>query len=51
MKIWKLFLSLVFILGIGSALLGQTALTSLRGTVTDPSGSVVPNAQVARRMP
>src|SRR5260370_9716472 len=29
-----------------SALLSQTDRATLRGTVTDPSGSVVPNAQV-----
>lgn len=37
MKNWK-FLSLGLILVVVDALLGQTALTSLRGSVTDPSG-------------
>ena len=49
MKNWKLFLSLALGLAfvIADSLVGQTALTSLRGAVTDPSGGVVPNAQVA----
>src|SRR5450759_3279791 len=39
----KLFL----LLALGaSALLSQTDRATLRGTVTDPSGSVVPNAQI-----
>ncbi|HEX7598036.1 MAG TPA: carboxypeptidase-like regulatory domain-containing protein, partial [Polyangia bacterium] len=39
----KIFLLLV----IGaSALLSQTDRATLRGTVTDPSGSVIPNAQI-----
>src|SRR6516165_5991340 len=46
MKNWKLS-SLGLILVVADTLLGQTALTSLRGSVTDPSGGVVPNAQVA----
>lgn len=46
MKNWK-FLSVGLILVVVDALLGQTALTSLRGSVTDPSGGVVPNAEVA----
>ena len=37
----------LLLLAIGaSALLSQTDRATLRGTVTDPSGSVVPNAQV-----
>src|SRR5215472_8463232 len=46
MKNWKV-LSLGLILVVADTLLGQTALTSLRGSVTDPSGGVVPSAQVA----
>jgi hypothetical protein len=46
MKLWKLFLSLSMILSLANSLLGQTALTSLRGTVTDPAGAVVPGTQV-----
>jgi len=38
---------LLLLLALGaSALLSQTDRATLRGTVTDPSGSVVPNAQV-----
>ena len=39
MKNWK-FLSLGLILVVADTLLGQTALTSLRGSVTDPSGEL-----------
>jgi len=46
MKRWKLSWSLGLILSLGNSLLGQTALTSLRGTVTDPAGAVVPATQV-----
>src|SRR5215471_13394636 len=46
MKNWR-FLSLGLILVVADTLFGQTALTSLRGSVTDPSGGVVPGAQVA----
>ena len=41
------FTKVLLLLAIGaSALLSQTDRATLRGTVTDPSGSVVPNAQV-----
>jgi hypothetical protein len=46
MKRWKLFLSLGLVLSLANSVVGQTALTSLRGTVTDPSGAVAPGAQV-----
>ena len=46
MRHLKLGLSLGFILGVATSLAGQTALTSLRGTVIDPAGAVVPGAQV-----
>jgi hypothetical protein len=46
MKLGKLFLSFVLILFFANSLPGQTALTSLRGTVIDPAGGVVPGAQV-----
>lgn len=47
MKCWKLFLLFGLIVSLSISVSGQTALTSLRGTVTDPSGGLVPNAQVA----
>jgi Carboxypeptidase regulatory-like domain len=48
MKYWKRFLSLLlFLVAYTVPMRSQTGLTSLRGTVTDPSGAVVPNAQVA----
>ncbi len=44
---------LVFVLGLASCSLGwsQTSLTSLRGTVTDPSGAVVSNGEVSLENP
>jgi hypothetical protein len=46
MSHWKPFLMLLVILACGGWLRAQTGLTSLRGTVTDPSGGTVPNATV-----
>jgi hypothetical protein len=36
----------VLLLGVAGALLAQTDRTTLRGTVTDPSGLVIPGAQI-----
>lgn len=48
MKNWKPFLCLLMLfLVCGVSGRPQTGLTSLRGTVSDPSGRIVPNAQVA----
>src|SRR3981081_2519178 len=35
-----------FFLALGSVISAQTGTTSLRGTVSDPSGAAVPNARV-----
>jgi len=40
---WLLLTELMFCV----SLLGQEGLSTLRGTVTDPSGGVVPQAQVS----
>lgn len=48
MKDWKRSLALLlFLVAYAVPVRPQTGLTSLRGTVTDPSGGVVPNAQIA----
>jgi Carboxypeptidase regulatory-like domain len=48
MKNWRHFLgSCALLFAYAVSLQSQTALTSLRGTVIDPSGAAVPNAQVA----
>ncbi|HYT18910.1 MAG TPA: carboxypeptidase-like regulatory domain-containing protein, partial [Candidatus Polarisedimenticolia bacterium] len=46
MRHWKVFLGLTLILAFADYVPAQTGLTSLRGTVTDPAGAVVPGAQV-----
>jgi hypothetical protein len=46
MNYWKLLLFSGLILIAAHSLCGQTALTSLRGTVVDPAGGVVAGAQV-----
>ncbi len=42
----RLFLAVMIILGLGVAANAQTFRGAINGTVTDPSGGVVPNAQV-----
>src|SRR5882762_10021083 len=42
----RLFLAVVMILSLGVAANAQTFRGAINGTVTDPSGGVVPNAQV-----
>src|SRR5258705_5070970 len=42
----RLFLAVVMILTLGVAANAQTFRGAINGTVTDPSGSSVPNAQV-----
>src|ERR1700737_1798301 len=42
----RVFLVMGMILGLGVALSAQTFRGAINGTVTDPSGAVVPNAQV-----
>src|ERR1700730_9799167 len=42
----KRWLCLIWLLACAASLHAQTALTSLRGTVTDPSGGTVPDATV-----
>jgi hypothetical protein len=51
MKHLKGLFLLALIFAIANPLFGQTALTSLRGTVTDPGGGVVPGAQVLLENP
>ena len=51
MRHWKVFLALTLILGFADCVPAQTGLTSLRGTVTDPSSAVAPGAQVAIENP
>ena len=47
MRIIRLFLASVFLLtGCCGLLWSQTSLTSLRGTITDPSGALIPGATV-----
>src|SRR5436853_95770 len=46
MRHWKVFLGLTLILAFADYVPAQTGLTSLRGTVTDPAGAVVPGARV-----
>jgi hypothetical protein len=43
---WKKFLLFVLSLAAASCVFSQTGLTSLRGTITDPSGAVVVGTQV-----
>ena len=43
---WRTFLGLAAILAIASALFGQANTASIRGIVADPSGAVVPQADV-----
>jgi len=45
MRHLKLFLVAALILGLADCLPAQTGLTSLRGTVSDPAGAIVPGAQ------
>src|SRR5436853_1700287 len=45
MRHWKVFLASALILGFADCVPAQTGLTSLRGTVTDPAGALVPGAQ------
>src|SRR5438046_3076359 len=48
MRNWKHFVGLLALLtAYAVSVSSQTALTSLRGAVTDPSGGVVPNVRVA----
>jgi hypothetical protein len=42
----RLFLAVLLVLGLGVAANAQTFRGSINGTVTDPSGAAVPNAQV-----
>src|SRR5260370_5277145 len=42
----RLFLAVMIILGLGVAANAQTFRGSINGTVTDPSGAVIPNATV-----
>lgn len=42
----KRFFLFILLVACTGSLHGQTASTSLRGTVTDPSGSIVPGASV-----
>jgi hypothetical protein len=44
-RIWEFALVLLFSIGTATSF-GQNATTSLRGTVTDPTGAVVPGATV-----
>ena len=47
MRIIRLFLASVFLLtGCCGLLWSQTSLTSLRGTITDPTGALIPGATV-----
>ena len=45
MRDLKVLVVLALILGLADCLPAQTELTSLRGTVSDPAGAVVPGAQ------
>ncbi|PYU65331.1 MAG: hypothetical protein DMG49_24530, partial [Acidobacteria bacterium] len=45
MRHWKALWAVTLILGFADCVPAQTGLTSLRGTVTDPAGAVVPGAQ------
>lgn len=47
MNLFGKLLVLVCLVTLTSAVWGQTSTTSLRGTVTDPSGAVVPGSQIS----
>ncbi|HVJ08945.1 MAG TPA: TonB-dependent receptor [Acidisarcina sp.] len=51
MRSIRQFLQFVFVLALCSPGWPQSSLTSLRGTVTDPSGAVVPTAEVSLENP
>jgi hypothetical protein len=42
----KLILAMLFVFSVGGPAMAQTFRGAINGTVTDPSGAVVPNAQV-----
>lgn len=51
MKNWKLLILLVLTFAFSGLINAQTGLTSLRGTVTDPSKAVAPGAEVEIKNP
>ena len=49
LPVWGAALTLLLSLGLPVPVHGQVAGATLSGTITDPSGAVIPNAQVAIR--